>query len=284
MTLFSQIGSLPYPSLSDAPNAQTAGAALTTALDLVTLPQFSSLAALTAAIPSPADGQRAVRTDLSRGGTECRWSTNSARWIPQLSLISEHTLANSTTSTVSFSSIPQEFSHLRVIIDGGCATSTQSHKYGVECCVQINGDTNQNNYSFVGWNQLDKYNGGVSTYQMDTTDATGGTTSPGPIQNWLIRQDFPPDVGARLGLLPGESMPSVWGVIDATFPDYRNTSGTLSQSMSNGMNVNTSGNSYSLGSEYRTGWNGNTAITSMAIGLFAGAKYRINTTFRLYGF
>lgn len=287
MPLFSTIGSLPYPALTDPPNAQTAGASLTTALDAVTLPQFASAAAVTAAIPSPTNGQRIVRTDVGLGGAEFRYSSGSSRWIPhEGTLLAENTVSGTTTSSVTFSSIPQDFRDLRLVVQGGCGTGG-SNLYGVQVSIQLNGDTTQNNYVFSGGYNLDQQvSGGTQTYGMSAITGTGGTVgTAGGSPPTSIRNGTAGDPGARIGLLPGPSLPSVVGTIDAWIHGYTHPSGPIAKSKHTSINSGAAvSTSWALYGDWIGGWAGTTAINSLTVGLFTAGKYRAGTILSLYGY
>lgn len=65
MALNTPNSSLPYPELTDIPNAQTAFQNLALALDTKVVPKFASSAARDTAIPSPVEGQLCYRTDIN---------------------------------------------------------------------------------------------------------------------------------------------------------------------------------------------------------------------------
>lgn len=291
MALTSPIGGYPYPALSDPPNAQTFGQNLTSALDLTTLPQFASASAVATAIPSPTNGQRICRTDVGLGGTVYQYSTGSSRWIAGYNLIAETIAANATTSSFTFSGIPQDFTHLRLLISGRCATSSQSHKYAVETGIQLNGDTTQTDYGFTGIAALDTVGSGGTpvTYGQSTLTATGGVpvpsgTAPTGLQ-YGTHVGFSGDPGARIGFLPGESLPSVSGIIEVIIPYYSSGTGSfVASGKSSFWGVNNAGTSYTFYGEHRGGWTTSAAVTSITIGLFTGAKFNTGCAFRLYGF
>jgi hypothetical protein len=141
MVLYSPIAQLPYPALSDSPNAQSAGQQLTTALDGITLPKFSSDSAVSAAIPSPQNGQCIMRTDVGLG-TIMRYSSGSGRWIADNALIAEQTI----TVTTTFSSIPQYWNHLQVIVSGIKTTDAVEYIFG---SLTLNGDNSSGHYNYM---------------------------------------------------------------------------------------------------------------------------------------
>lgn len=282
MPLSSAIGSLPYPALGDVPNAQTAGAALTAAVDLVSLPQFTSDAAVTAAIPAPANGQRICRTDVGQGAVAV-WSSALSRWVYEHALISETTLG-ADAATITLSSIPQKWSHLRLILNGRAGTSTSTHKYGMEVFAALNGDTTTTNYSFTDETRLDKLISGNTTYGVSTVDASSGSTTSAPT-NPVSKTGFTGDVGARLGVLPGESSPaSMWGTIESDIFDYAALTATDEVEIMSRAGASVGGaGAYWLSGRDWSSWNGAVPITSIVLGMFSTGKFKAGTHVRLYG-
>jgi len=77
--------------------------------------------------------------------------------------LQETILANSTSSVVSFSAIPQTYSHLMLIIQGR-GTSTTAN--AIECQVTLNGNTN-NKYSYM---EIQAFNTAPSPNQQPEAD------------------------------------------------------------------------------------------------------------------
>lgn len=144
MVLYSPIAALPYPSLADIPNIQTMGQQLTSALDLITIPRFASSAAVSAAIPSPTNGQAIFRTDIGYG-VKMTWSSTANRWIPDSTLIAEVPASNG-ASSVTFSGIPQDWKNLRIYGDSMRVSQSVDTNYGY---VYFNGDNAANHYAYI---------------------------------------------------------------------------------------------------------------------------------------
>lgn len=180
MTLFSPIGQYPYPALSDVPNAQSIGQALTSALDGTTLPKFSSDSAVSSAMPSPSNGQAIMRTDVGLG-TIMVYSTGVSRWVAQSSLIAE---VNAVSSTTTFSNIPQYWRNLLIIVTGTHITSNVQYAWG---SLTFNNDNASGNYAELyqtvnqngstpgggSWNSDSSSNYGFHGYVMTGTNPFG---------------------------------------------------------------------------------------------------------------
>lgn len=256
-------------------------AALAATLDPLGIPRFPSQATRNAAFGSPTDGDTVYRTDL-----HCRQVYNGAisRWVSEQALIGESVLANSTTNSVTFSSIPQEWNNLRIAIDGRCAASSQTHKWGVETYAQFNADSTAANYNFSGYSSMDKVVSGTTTYGISTVDASGGSTTTPYSPPWLSKTAFAGDLGARLGFMPGESSPSaMWGTVESVITNYSWATGRqVAHSRSQALGFLTT--NYMLNSQFSSSWIGNFPITSLSIALFTGAFFAAGSTIRLYGF
>lgn len=254
--------------------------ALVTALDPLVTPRFPSLATRNAAFPSPNDGDQCYRTDLHAGQV---YSSNVARWVTDQALISEIVLANNTTNSVTFSSIPQEWQNLRLVIVARCATSAQTHKYGVETFLGFNSDTVAANYALNGWSRLDKWTASTATYGISSVDATGGsTTTSAPVR--FFGAPFAGDLESRVAMIAGESTPThLWSMVDCLLPDY-STSGNAHQGFqARGAGSVFGTTSYTLNSDYSGAWNNTNAVTSILVSLFTGAFFASGSTLRLYG-
>ena len=132
------IAALPWPELTDIPNAQTAFQNLANAIDPLVIPRFASATARDAAITSPTDGQACARTDLH--ALQTYHGGIAAYAFPGWSLISRQVLGGS-AATVSISSIPQEYQHLMVVV---MARSTDTGNTRVNLNVNINSDSGGN--------------------------------------------------------------------------------------------------------------------------------------------
>lgn len=138
MTLYSPVASLPYPALSDPPNAQTFGQNLTTALDSVVVPRFASAAAVTAAITAPVNGQVIMRTDI---GTGClmKYNSTAGGWIPAADCMLADVLYAADAGSCTISGIPNAFKELELTISGSGSDSANHGTY-----IWFNGDTGAN--------------------------------------------------------------------------------------------------------------------------------------------
>lgn len=256
-------------------------AGVVAAIDPLVTPRFPSQATRNSAFASPLDGDTIYRTDL-----HCRQVYNGAiaRWVSERALIGEAILANSTTNSVAFSSLPQEWNNLEIVIDGRCAASSQTHKWGVETYAQFNADSAAADYNFSGWSTMDKVLSGTTTYNISTVDASGGATTTPYSPPYLSKTGFSGDLGARLGFLPGESSPSaMWGTIDSVVPNYSWATGRqVAHSRSQALGFLTT--NYMLASQFASSWISNSAITSLTIALFTGAFFQSGSTIRVYGY
>lgn len=137
MTLYSPVAQIPYPSLTDAPNMQTAMATMTSALDSMVVPRYSSVATLTTAVPSPAIGQQAF---ITGAGAFVYW-TGTAWVASAMALISNTTLGTAVAS-VTLSSIPAIFTHLMLVTSN--IRSAAGTNVTDLILAQYNGDTGSN--------------------------------------------------------------------------------------------------------------------------------------------
>lgn len=253
--------------------------ALAQAADPLLIPRFPSSATLNAAFPSPNDGDRAYRTDAH---ARMQYSAAVSRWIAEEALIGE-VILGSTANSVTFSSIPQTWNHLRLVIKGRCAASSQTHKWGVETYAQLNADSTAADYNFTGPSSFDKIVSGTTTYNLSTVDATAGSTTTPYSPYFATKTAFAGDLGARIGMLPGESTPAaMMGSSETIIPNYSTTGQSILLSRSGAMGFGAT--NYALYTEYTAGWSGTAAITSLAVALFTGALMGIGTSVRLYGF
>lgn len=255
---------------------------LATLLDPIVIPRFASASAMNTAFPSPADGDRCYRTDLH---ARMQYSSAVTRWCAEPALIYETVLANSTTNSVSTGTIPNCWDNLRVVVMARGASSSQTHKWGIEIFAQINGDATAASYMDMGWSSLDKIVSGTTTYGISTIDASGGsTTASAPIL--LTRNSFAGDLGARMGFIPGESTPAnMWGSVETVIPTYNSPVGThASGMMSRHSAANVSSpTSYALEGEYKSNY-ANYPVTSLTVALFTGAFFQAQSVVRVYGY
>lgn len=99
MATNSVIANLPRPELTDIPNAPTAFNDLTDALDLITIPRFSSASARDLVITAPTDGQHAYLTDSH---TLTRYNSGVAAWITYSTTGTSSIVSSKSTDTFSF--------------------------------------------------------------------------------------------------------------------------------------------------------------------------------------
>ena len=244
MTNYSPIAQIPYPSLTDAPNMQSAMATMTTALDSMVVPRYSSIATLSAAVPAPAVGQQAFIT-----GSNAFVYWNGTAWVASaMALISQTTLLSAVAS-VTFSSIPTVFTHLRLFWSGLVVTAVTDTIQTI-----FNGDTGSN-YSHA---------------DIGVTGTTG-TATPGTTfqtANSFIN-------GARI-VGAGSSNAESGGTIDIF--NYNSTTQKKAmqyQSFGGGANI------YVASGGGR--WNSTAAITSFNLKPNSGNNWSIGSQFSLYG-
>lgn len=94
MSLTTDIAALPYPELSDVPNAQTAFGNLADAIDTQVVPRFTTVAARDAAITAPTFGQLAAVS-----GTGELYLYNGTSWVGASPRIKLKTAAESVVSS-----------------------------------------------------------------------------------------------------------------------------------------------------------------------------------------
>lgn len=161
------IASLPWPELSDIPNAQTAFQNLANAVDPLVIPRFASATARDAAITAPTDGQTVARTDLH--ALQAYHGGLSAYAFPGWQVISRQVLGGS-AATVSISSIPQEYQHLMVVV---LARSTDTGNTRVNLNVQFNSDSGAN-YGIHSLRASDYGTTNVADQGQSQTSLNGG--------------------------------------------------------------------------------------------------------------
>ncbi len=111
MTVFSPISAIPTPELTDVPNVPLHALAMANQIDGMLVPTFVSAANRDATITSPVDGARCWRSDIHAlqvyNSSLVLWQT-----VGQVQIAK--TVLGSSTATVTFSSIPQDFTHLKL--------------------------------------------------------------------------------------------------------------------------------------------------------------------------
>lgn len=221
MALNTPIAALPYPELTDIPNAQTAFQNLATALDTKVIPKFATSVARDAAIPSPVAGMLVYRTDIKGYQTyESGWKplgtivcTSSTRpgspetgreifetdtkralvydgsaWITA-GPYRVTTVLGSTTASVTFSSIPTTLKTVRLTVT---ARQDNASVYQ-DLVLRIGGDTGAN-YRYAGNYMQDTALGGFNAIGQTSgrmgfvcgTSVTSGqfTTAEAVFQGW----------------------------------------------------------------------------------------------------
>ena len=177
MALNTPNSALPYPELTDIPNALTAFQNLALALDTKVVPKFASAAARDSAIPSPVEGQLCYRTDINgfqeyNGSwrpmniVNCTSSTrpsspengrhiyetdtkrtlvyDGTNWITAGPYRVVNTLG-STTASVTFSSIPTTLKTVRLT----CTVRHDNASVYQDLVFRVGGDTGAN-YRYAG--------------------------------------------------------------------------------------------------------------------------------------
>ena len=262
----SPIAGYPYPALADAPNAQTFGANLTSALDLTTIPHFATFSLLTTTVTSPTLGQAAWVDAYS-----CVLSWNGTRWVAiGPALIAETTLG-ANTSSVTFSSIPQHFRHLKLIlrawINSASTTSFSSGYYQPYRAI-FNGDTASN------------YNEGLYIIEANPANTAGASSVT---QNQYWPASSLPGGGANgccAGYVPGNVNSAASGQSVSEINGYTIAAQKTIQtrfSTYNGANHGAFG--FTQG-----GWNNASAITQIQLlPTLNGVQFGSGSIFSLYG-
>ncbi len=102
MTLLTPTAAIPYPELTDIPNAQSAFQALALALDTKVIPRFATAAARSVAITSPVAGMVTYRADAAAPGFEywngSAWTGLVANGQPTLTAVQGSDLSVATTT------------------------------------------------------------------------------------------------------------------------------------------------------------------------------------------
>lgn len=251
------IAALPYPELTDIPNAQTAFSNLATALDTIVVPRYASTAARDTAIASPGDGQHCFRTDIH---VPQYYSAVTGGYVsPGLVLIQRVNLGADAAS-VTFSSIPADFSHLHVKIMARSANASQNDIVN----IRMNGDSST------------AYD---STYIYYNDAATPGAVSSGAAGVTLT-------AGKLCPVIPGTSdTAAVFGHYQA---DLMNYTDAAQSKVKNIMAFGGMGGGATDG--WQLSWGATTytqaspaAITSLTFLLNSGGNIKAGSVFSLYG-
>jgi hypothetical protein len=267
---------LPYTS-------GTIGADQMAELDEMVIPRVANEAALSAAFASPSDGDRAYQLDVHH---ERVYSSALSRWVTRGTLISEQQLANSTTNSISFNSIPQTFKHLMITYSAQCASAGNAAFEGMR--IQFNGDSGAN-YRTQKANSLRyKTISGTTTYGINDA-GTGGTTIASSNVTWadLLGEFTDGDTAGDVGYIPGTLCASTsrgGGVI--LIPNYTDTTGIKSFRTEAGWVAPAAlptTDTYGCRSTPIGTWNTASAITSILVFAQASGLYRTGSFFSLYG-
>ncbi len=174
-------------------------------------------------------------------------SSNMTTKLTDFYQIATTTLANSTTSTITFSSIPQDYTHLqlRMIVRSAGASSDYIK-------VRPNNDSS-------------------AIYSYHYLLGTGSSTFAGAeLSNTGMRVDKP--------TLSGDTA-NIFGTNVSDFLDYANTNKFKTLRTIYGLDVNGAGEVGLTSSN----WRSTTAITSLVITLNTGSNFAANSSFQLYG-
>ena len=173
-------------------------------------------------------------------------SSNMSTKLTDFYQIATTTLANSTTSTITFSSIPQDYTHLqlRMIVRSAGASSDYIR-------VRPNNDSS-------------------SVYSYHYLLGTGASTFSGVETVSSMRVDKP--------TLSGDTA-NIFGTNVSDLLDYANTNKFKTLRTIYGVDVNGAGEVGLTSSN----WRSTTAITSLVITLNTGANFAANSSFQLYG-
>lgn len=115
------ISALRYAELTDPANAKTLSQNLATDLDTLVNSRFASSTLRDAAIPTPTDGQRIYRTDI-HGAEYYR----TAAWRAEGGIVFAESTLVAPAASISFTAIPQNAQHLRIVLSGRCSVAGTS--------------------------------------------------------------------------------------------------------------------------------------------------------------
>lgn len=219
----------------------------------ISVPRFSSDAAVAAYFPTPPNGQLIMRTDVGIAGTMMRYSTASSRWVADDGLISEQILP-SAAATVTFSSIPQYWNHIDIMWRGHTDASSN-----LEMLAQVSGLTG----AVYDW-QTNSFSGSSSG-----TGASLGTQQVAAY-NWFR-------VAAGVNAATYAFSAASSGRI--SFFEYSNPAFGASMYYENVYGDNTSMGSADGGGVCHTAG----AVTSVKLYLSGPGNFYAGSTFRLYG-
>lgn len=164
------ISGLPYPELTDIPNAQTAFSNLATALDSIVIPRYATSTARDTAIGSPGDGQHLYRQDIH---VPQYYSAVTGGYVSPGMVLLQRVTLGADTASVTFSSIPGDFSHLHVKMMARSANASGNDSVS----IKFNGDAS----AAYDWTTLfynDSATPGISSAGNNGVTANSGRLCP----------------------------------------------------------------------------------------------------------
>lgn len=218
----------------------------------ISIPKYASDAAVTNDFPSPAVGQCIMRTDIGLG-TLMKWS--GTRWVAESALIAE---TSGATGNVTFSSIPQVWRSLRLVIGGLRITAAATHTF---CAMWINGDNATSGHYHNEWSLSGNGSGTLAT-------SSGNTQNGLSFANHMFLS-----VG---GSIDGAS--GGYAILD--FPQYTSNNSKKACVSSSGLG---DGHDLSVRMAAYCSINNLNPITSITVGP-QGSTWVNTSTFSLYGF
>lgn len=163
-------------------------------------------------------------------------------------LISKQTLASAAAS-VTFSSIPNSYSALMLMISATSATAAVND----DLWMQLNGDTGSNYANSNGYTD----NGGTHNF------ASTGTATP------------------DIATISGATSSVKFGSVRLEIPNY---AGSIAKSWTTQSAAAASASTKELQNHYASGmWNSTAAITAIKLAMFSGANFTAGSVFALYG-
>lgn len=250
MTLQTPINSIPYPELTDIPNALVDFQNFANAIDGSMIPRFASATARDAAITSPTDGNFGYRTDIH--ALQYYSGTTISYVSPGETLIAKNTLGVD-TATVTFSGIPQDFTHLRfrMLVRSTTAATTDTMS------LRFNSDSSAS------------YDWTTTLWNDSTSPGTASTGSNGTVATSLRITSTIDAASATAGFFSK-------AILDVPF--Y--SDGTTSRTKGAQANTALTGFPINLGAG---NWvpSGPTAITTIAF--ITGGNFKAGSVFALYG-
>lgn len=241
---------LASPTFTGTPAAPTPSAS-DNSTKIATTAYVDTADALKANLASPALTGNPTAPTQTAGNNSTRLATtayvDSSR---AMTLISDQLLGGA-AATVTFSSIPATYKHLKLIIE--CRSSVSAN--GDTAYFQANGDT---------------------TLNYAVQQVYGNNASPSAGQNLSATADIMEVSGANT--LAGDS-----AVAECMFINYAGTTFLKRATVLNGLTLGASvtGNMFALYKVWR--WGNTSAISSLVIGLASAANFVTGSRFTLYG-